>query len=1497
MTVLDAIKNQINKGKRKVSSELRENFGVSEAGFGDAGRNVSKFIERGTVNPRHNTGIRTQQPLHRVVFPTVAGVASLAKPVIKAVNPRAGQILQENIDEAKRQDKTFFSIGQNLPTLALPAARIPKIIAGAAPVTRLAGSSLIRGGEAALGQFPVDVANSDVKTAVKNIPRNVAFGAAGNAILSPRLAVKAGKQLASGTFDPSGVVPKGTLRLAQDLPNDPLATEARKYKSAEEFVLPKDITTFNEAKAVGAKRIAPDRIPHQQLTPDLGIKALIEAEKKKISSNSDSWRKASLKIDELVKKYGDKIPDRSAKNVQTIPNLLDDHRLYSDYKKYAPGANSLSSMKQQFIERANRVGSSWTPEQELKAYDSAKKNYVDLIKNDISKGYKYPDEVLNYDPSFKTATDNRARYEKGLHTSFSADDSRIVFDDQNRIVAGMKRQDGKELLPEQKSEIVDGVLQTQRALGIDLNKLSKDERWVYAHLNGKNPFLTNNAAGLYRKGADSVSVSLGGTESFDAFINGEKVRKKVNTTVAHEIGHALDYNQKNTLIDRETFYALKNSFKPVEYGFRGDKYWKSQSEVTARAIEQYVAVKEGITNIFNREGYWSEDIFNTKIKPAIESAVNDRFSQYKTKSQLTDIYNKATKQEVPKQIVNKPTKLGLQKIEPKVEPKSQVKLPSEQSGSIPPTPPKSVSSLSNIPENTPLGKKVNLLDQYLRTPDRVMKKIGLEPEMTALRKSYDNYKAELPQEIEKLRTWQTQVTPEGNQRIFKFLDGQIGAEQLAPAETKVAGEIKDYLKGWADRLGLPEEGRISNYITHIFEKDFIQKEFPDEIANLISDKVAGSVYDPFTQKRLGKLGYVEDTFRALEAYVKRATRKVNLDPSLETISAKSKSMEQSQFKYVKNYIDRVNLRPTDIDSLLDNTIKQVAEYRFGVRPTAQLTRTARQIGYRGGLGLNVGTALKNLSQGANTYAKLGEKYTLTGYANAIKNLATGSDELYRVGVLQDNFIDDRILSVGKQFMQKLDKGLFAMFETAEKINRGAAYFGAKSKGLSQGLSESEAIDYAKKIVRETQFTFGSIDTPPILQSDIGKLVGQFQSFTIKQGEFLGEMAAAKDVAGLIRWSLASLLFVHTVGKAIGMEDKDLIPTFRIGAPPALKLPVDLAKLALGGKDEYGNPLKLGKIIKKDAPILFPGGTQLKKTYEGLKAANQGYSATDSGNVRYPVESTTQNNIKGGLFGQYNFPEARQYFDEKRTPLGDNQSDIFKAGGGAAYYDETIQNRETKKADDNAIKKIESGKASGSSQKISDSLYKLPSGKYLWDKGDGETQKFDTQLEAEQAIKKDTFKKSGKNFLVDADTVYRLSKTGEVTTTTKLEYDYDVNDQKLDVAKNEKDWATWAKLADTNFRNIQLQMNDPTLDELDILKLEKTKDALAKEYQKYKGYGGAFTKPKKGKKGTALKVKRVSFKGPKTKISTVKLPTRARVTKVSTTVSPKRKLVKLPMRKR
>jgi hypothetical protein len=538
-------------------------------------------------------------------------------------------------------------------------------------------------------------------------------------------------------------------------------------------------------------------------------------------------------------------------------------------------------------------------------------------------------------------------------------------------------------------------------------------------------------------------------------------------------------------------------------------------------------------------------------------------------------------------------------------------------------------------------RKVNIID-YLATPENVLNRVGMGKEAAALRKAHENYNKELRQEIGRLAKWMDQAPDEGSsQRIFKFLDGQKDV-QLSPNEEKVAGEIKSYLKDWANRLGLPEDNQISDYITHIFPKGYIEKDFDPEIAKMIDNKVAKSTYNPFLQKRLGKEGYVEDVWRALQAYIKRGVRKANMDPALEKIESASGKVDLETYKYIQRHISTINLRPSEIDNLIDNLVKSSpVGYRLGQRPTMQAAKGFRQMVFRATLGLNPATAIKNLSQGANTYAKLGEKYTVIGYADFIKR-AVQKDltELYQEGVLDDGFIQDRMIGVHKSLIQKLDPTLFALFDTAEKINRGTAYFGAKKKALAEGKSVEQAVDYAKKVVRETQFNYDAVDTPVGLSvfGDLGKLFTQFQTFTLKQGEFLIGMLKNKEWAGLVRYLAATFAFMFSVGKLIGYRLDDIIPSVRFESPFTQFLGTGKKILSTDEDVRRQGVRELPRL----AALMVPGGSQAKKTIEGLTAVKEGASLTPTGRTRFEVEDTFANTIRAALFGQWNLPGAREY---------------------------------------------------------------------------------------------------------------------------------------------------------------------------------------------------------------------------------------------------------------
>lgn len=689
---------------------------------------------------------------------------------------------------------------------------------------------------------------------------------------------------------------------------------------------------------------------------------------------------------------------------------------------------------------------------------------------------------------------------------------------------------------------------------------------------------------------------------------------------AEDVNVAKEYGNN---IEKTTLSNLKIKDIPnAEYEARVQKeYLKIRDDhpewdgTRESAIKIRTEAKDTINKEIQAEGYdgISSEVAGKKIYNVFPDSVDKIESTPHAESALPG--GEATAQEVAQ---------GAAKDKPPLPPSQDPEVKRAFAESIPSA-------------DIPVKSKVNILD-YLRTPEAVLQKMGLGNQAAKLRAGYEAYRQELGQQITYLRGLaQKAPGPESAKNIFQYLDGK--AVTLSGPEQEVADTLKKYLATWADRLNLPKDGRITNYITHIFDQGFIQKEFDPELAKIIDARVPGSVYDPFVEKRLGKLGYKENVWQALDAYVKRGVRKVNMDPALRSLQMASDRLDLESYKYVARYVAGVNMRPTEIDSLLDNFIKQTPiGYKLGQRPVMKITQGLRNIFYRATLGLNIGSTLKNLTQGVNTYAELGERYTLTGY---IKLLTNGTKELIDNGVLGEDLIQDQHMGIIKSLGQKVDKALFAPFEAAETINRGAAYYGAKAKALAGGLDAQTAIEYAKGVVRKTQFAFGSIDTPVALQSDIAKTVAQLQTFNIKQTEFLVKMMKQKDFAGLARWTAGSLATVYSVGKLLGMTPWDLIPSLKLGGSPtgqivgaaADSLSSNAQTKAAGQKALISAPLKL----------LVPAGTQINKTIQGVTDVKQGKATTASGKTRYKVANTTPNLIRGALFGPQGLGETQDYY--------------------------------------------------------------------------------------------------------------------------------------------------------------------------------------------------------------------------------------------------------------
>lgn len=122
----------------------------------------------------------------------------------------------------------------------------------------------------------------------------------------------------------------------------------------------------------------------------------------------------------------------------------------------------------------------------------------------------------------------------------------------------------------------------------------------------------------------------------------------------------------------------------------------------------------------------------------------------------------------------------------------------------------------------------------------------------------------------------------------------------------------------------------------------------------------------------------------------------------------------------------------------------------------------------------------------------------------------------------------------------------------------------------------------------------------------------------------------------------------------------------------------------------------------------------------------------------------------------------------------------------------------------------------------------------------------TPEEGKIEMTKSEFKKSKESYYDDGETVYLKAKNGDVTTKPKDEFTLDLNDKRMNFAKDTKDFVTWRKHAEESFSLLNTMLENPALNEFDRLVLTDKKETLARNLAKFQSYGGAFTKPKKGK---------------------------------------------------
>jgi hypothetical protein len=328
------------------------------------------------------------------------------------------------------------------------------------------------------------------------------------------------------------------------------------------------------------------------------------------------------------------------------------------------------------------------------------------------------------------------------------------------------------------------------------------------------------------------------------------------------------------------------------------------------------------------------------------------------------------------------------------------------------------------------------------------------------------------------------------------------------------------------------------------------------------------------QKRTGALKeYSKDTWRVLRAYTIGANKKVYNDvfrPNAETAWEGIPGNLQMLKRYFggatgdEGYIGAVQGRPGVAEKLLDNTaqaiVKATGLENLGVelKPFAARRWTSKLTQLTGikALGWNVSSAIVNSSQlFINAYPVLGEKHFL----RAAGQLGTdgGQRLVEEMGVKLTS-----PKTVLGEWMPSIveNKGALSplyLFNKVEDINRGVTAIGGYNMAKARGASHLEALEAGKKLADSVQFRMDISDTPALLRNPVGRVIGQFKAFTLKESKFaynlLREAVENKDAGPFLRFLLA-LSSLGGVRSFPGVEEVDaLLRDDETGKTPLQKL--------------------------------------------------------------------------------------------------------------------------------------------------------------------------------------------------------------------------------------------------------------------------------------------------------------------------------------------------------
>ena len=416
------------------------------------------------------------------------------------------------------------------------------------------------------------------------------------------------------------------------------------------------------------------------------------------------------------------------------------------------------------------------------------------------------------------------------------------------------------------------------------------------------------------------------------------------------------------------------------------------------------------------------------------------------------------------------------------------------------------------------------------------------------------------------------VNQERSAELFDLLEISRGTDEwdealatLTEKERKAVLRIRSELDGYADKLGFTGTDKfVDGYMPHAFDEDWFAKGgMPPEMRGMHRN---GNVFLSHMLRRSGKEGYVKDAVSMLDLYARGVTRKLYMEPALETFSRRASQISRQRGNsWYRSYADltisQLKGEPSLFGRLADHvggalTASTGKKYTPGT--ISRKLMLIPSLTYGAVLGANRRYPLMAISTAlATTGAKYGMFRTMKGMfqmatpeGQALWRAAGGSDQWKRI------FETEHTLSrAADRFTETMSgvRMLAPSIRDSENFIRGMTFAAAVDEHLAASgfrtLADARAAKMDSKILfdsmrstEEINHFFGVGAKPPIF-SKISKsgsaAATQFLSFGPKQTEMLLQLAG-ENPGYLVRYFMLSGWLTRVAAQDMGIDVSDYL---------------------------------------------------------------------------------------------------------------------------------------------------------------------------------------------------------------------------------------------------------------------------------------------------------------------------------------------------------------------